>query len=152
MAESSTGNPAARSYLSAQERDERSPVWDMSQERVFTETLLHQRFNFFLVVFGAIVAASVNARTEAQLRAFLTGGTVLSVLLFVVLVRTQRKVLLIRRALLADEGHAYTVIDRLAKNRWTKILDQARIVGYVIPALCVSTLITLTTMAFCGRL
>src|SRR5688572_13018972 len=94
--------PAERTYLSAEERERLSPVWDMSQERVFTETLLHQRFNFFLIVFGAIIAASANAKNETQFRAFLAGGTVLCGLLYVVLIRTQRKVLLIRKVLTED--------------------------------------------------
>jgi predicted HTH transcriptional regulator len=29
-------------------RDRASPVWDMSQERVFLESLMNQRFNFFV--------------------------------------------------------------------------------------------------------
>ena len=29
------------------ERDRLSPVWDMSQEKALTETLLNQRFSFF---------------------------------------------------------------------------------------------------------
>jgi WD40 repeat protein len=31
-------------------RDSTSPVWDMSQERAFIETLLNQRFNSRLVI------------------------------------------------------------------------------------------------------
>ena len=42
--------------------DSISPRWDISQERAFIETLLGQRFNFFLVFFALISAGALNAR------------------------------------------------------------------------------------------
>ncbi len=49
------------SKLNRSQREETSPCWDMSQERVFIETICNQRFNFFLAFFGASLIGASNA-------------------------------------------------------------------------------------------
>ena len=53
-------------YLPAAERDEKPPVWDMSQERAFIETLLNQRFNFFLAFFSLVIVGAWGAGAAQQ--------------------------------------------------------------------------------------
>lgn len=50
--------------IKASERDRLSPVWDMSQERMFIENLLCQRFNYFLIFFSLTIAGFSNAKNE----------------------------------------------------------------------------------------
>ena len=53
--------------ISAEIRDSSGPVWDMSQERVFIETLLVQRLNFFLIFTGFVITGALNSKTQTYL-------------------------------------------------------------------------------------
>lgn len=98
--------------ISAADRDKVSPVWDMSQERVFIENLLARRFNFFLVFFSIVLAGSMNVKTQAQLQIVLGIGSIICVLFAMVLARSQEKLDLILQDLFSDESHPATIIDR----------------------------------------
>ena len=119
--------------LTAAERDRASPVWDMSQERVFEETLLNQRFNFFLLFFSLVVTGSVNAKTQFLFDAILGVGTLVCVLLALVLSRTQQKLELILTDLFTDESHPATIIDRRI-GKWAE--SRRRLIGLYIPWIC----------------
>lgn len=117
-------------------RDNNSPVWDMSQERAFIETLLNQRFHFFLIFFSLVIGGSINAKTQLQLQLILTLGSIIAVLLSVAIARTQHKLDLIIDDLKTDPSHPLKIIDDLAGPSGTK----RRLIGYWIPSLCSATL------------
>jgi hypothetical protein len=135
--------------LTAAERDKASPVWDMSQERVFEETLLNQRFNFFLLCFSLVVAGSVNARTQVLFDAILGVGTVVCVLLALVLSRTQEKLDLILTDLFTDGSHPATIIDRQVR-KWGG--SRRRLIGLYIPWICCTILAIGLVLALTGIL
>jgi hypothetical protein len=133
--------------LTAAERDKASPVWDMSQERVFEETLLNQRFNFFLLFFSLVAAGSVNARTQVLFDAILAVGTIVCVLLALVLSRTQQKLELILDDLFTDESHPATIVDRRVRKRGG---SRRRLIGLYIPWICCTILVTGLVLALLG--
>ena len=83
----------------------------MSQERAFIETLLGQRFNFFLVFFSLVIAGAINAKSQFHFQVVLTIGAIISCLLARVLARTQQKLDLIITDLFTDSRHPIAVID-----------------------------------------
>ena len=107
---------------------ERSPRWDISQERAFVENLLGQRFNFLLVFFSIFIAGAVNIKTDPVLRAaVLTLGATIAFFLAWAILRTQRKLDVILRNL--HPSHPHKIIEeRLPTGRY--------FVGYVIPWIC----------------
>jgi len=123
--------------LTAKQRDEASPVWDMSQERAFIENLLNQRFNFFLVFFSIVLAGSINAKTQTHLQIILGLGCVICVLFTMVLRRSQEKLDLILADLWRDESHPSYIIDKSAK----KCGSRRRYIGIWIPRFCCAALI-----------
>lgn len=58
-----------------------SPVWDMSQERQFMETLMNQRFNFFVAFVGLILVAAVNSHDDTYFKVILWIGFIFAALL-----------------------------------------------------------------------
>ncbi len=103
--------------LSAYDRDEKSPVWDMSQERVFIETLLNQRFNYLIVFFSVVIAGAINTGNELHFKIILTIGALVSYLLFSSLQRSKVKLDLIIEDLKSDPSHPVKVIDFLANDK-----------------------------------
>ena len=47
---------------------------EMSKERTFIETLVGQRFNFFIVFFSLIVGGAVNAKSQIMFQIILSVG------------------------------------------------------------------------------
>lgn len=123
--------------LSASIREDKSPAWDMSQERAFIENLLGQRFNFFLVFFSLVIAGSVNSKTQLHLQIILGIGTAVCVLLATTLTRSQEKLDLILDDLFSDPSHPATIINNRAKPCGSR----RKVIGSVIPRLCCSLLI-----------
>lgn len=134
--------------IPAAERDEKSPVWDMSQERVFIESLLTQRFNFFLVVFSLTLVAASNAKAQIHLAGVLTLGLLLEFALASVIARTQFKLDLIFKDLSTDPTHPVTIIDRQAGSSGSR----RRLIGYWIPRSCCLVLGVLCLLAWFDRL
>jgi hypothetical protein len=131
----------------AAERDKASPVWDMSQERVFEENLLSQRFNFFLLFFSLVVTGSVNAKTQVLFNTILGIGSLVCVLLAVVLAHTQQKLDLILKDLFTDESHPATIIDRRVMKGG---MSRRRMIGLYIPWICCIILIIGLALALAG--
>jgi len=134
--------------ISAAERDKASPVWDMSQERAFLETLLNQRFNFFMVLFSLIIAGSINAKIQIHLQLILTIGTIIIFLFCLVLIRSQEKLDLALKDLYTDETHPATIIN----NRSEKGGSRRRLIGVYIPWFVTITLIIGAILAWCNIL
>ncbi|MBC7621863.1 MAG: hypothetical protein H7232_00585 [Aeromicrobium sp.] len=121
--------------LSSRYREKTSPVWDMSQERVFIEQLLNHRFNFFLILFSVTIAGAVNVKSQGALVAILAVSLLIEFLLMLVLARSQHKLDLILLQFESDSFHPVTVINRLAKGD-SKTKSRRHIVGLLIPRLC----------------
>ena len=132
--------------IDATTRDKTSPVWDMSQERAFIETLLNQRFNFFLVVFSLAVAGVINSKGNLQLSLVLSIGAAITALLASTLARSQEKLGLILADLRTDPSHPVSIIDSRARKGGSRM----RIVGIWIPRLCSGTLIVGAALAWLG--
>ena len=108
-----------------------SPRWDISQERAFTETLLGQRFNYFLIFFSLVVAGAVNAKDAVTQALVLSMGAAICFCLMLTIYRAQQKLDLIIGVLMKDSEHPVSVIDGLAKGP-----SRRRLIGYYIPAFC----------------
>jgi hypothetical protein len=122
---------------------QRSPVWDVSQERAFIETLVNQRFNFFLIFFSLVIAGAVNAKVQQHLNAILIVGSIVCCLLARVLWRVQKKLNLILGELHKSETHPAGVINKSAGGGSARNL-----IGYVIPLICCTVLILATVASF----
>jgi hypothetical protein len=129
-------------------KDTRSPGWNMSQERAFLETLLGQRFNFFLVFFGLVVAGALNAKTQFYFQAILYLGTFICWCLACTLARSQQKLDLIIKELSRDSTHPVRIID----DRCGWIPSMRRMIGYVIPPVCCAALTCVALGACHGSL
>jgi disulfide bond formation protein DsbB len=134
--------------IDAETRDKTSPVWDMSQERAFTENLLNQRFSFFLVVFSLVLAGSINSKAQLHLQVVLTLGAIVTGLFASVLGRSQEKLDLILADLFSDTTHPATVIDKRAKKGGSR----RRLIGVWIPRICSAVLIVGAVLAWLGVL
>jgi hypothetical protein len=121
-------------------RDRTSPVWDMNQERVFIETLANQRFNYSLVFFSLVVAASVNARSTLQLRLVLTLGAVTAVLMTLAVVGAQMKLDIILDRLFKDPTNPVAIVDLAARAAKYPYLSVRRVIGFFLPGLFATTL------------
>jgi hypothetical protein len=110
----------------------RDDGWDMSQEREFLENLLCQRFNFFLVVFGGVVAGVVGTHDEKSWLIVLWSGAIVLWLMTRTLWRAQYKLNLIFDDLKAtDPEHPAVRIDRKAGG-----FSARNLIGYWIPIGC----------------
>jgi hypothetical protein len=132
--------------IKAIDRDEKSPVWDMSQERQFIENLLSQRFNYFLLFYSISVAGFVNAKSEFYAQIILTLGAIITFLFASVLQRSQQKLDIILSDLFKDDSHPAKIIDELAGGSKG---SKRRIIGYWIPLICSWTLIAGAIFHFC---
>jgi hypothetical protein len=145
---SDKNNTEAHEPMDAARRDEASPVWDMSQERVFIENLLSQRFSFFLVVFSIVMAGAINSKVQLHLQVVLTLGAVVTTLFAAVLGRSQEKLDLILADLFSDPSHPAAIIDRRAKKGGSR----RRLLGVWIPRFCCAVLILGAVLAWFGEL
>ncbi len=134
--------------MNASFRNDKPPVWDMSQERAFTENLLCQRFNYFILFYSITIAGFVNVRNQIHAQIILTIGTIITVLFASVLKRSQQKldIILILNDLFKDETHPAKIIDEIAGGSEG---SKRRIIGIWIPAICYWTLIIGSIVHFC---
>ncbi|MCE7956431.1 MAG: hypothetical protein DYH06_00605 [Acidobacteria bacterium ACB2] len=130
--------------MKARDRDEKSPVWDMSQERAFIETLLNQRFNFLLVFFSLVLAGAVNAKVQLHFQLILTLGAIVTLLFSLVLARSQQKLDLILADLFTDPTHPATIIDQRAGRQGSR----RRLIGTWIPRVCTGILVLAAVLAW----
>jgi len=120
------------------------------QEREFTENLLNQRFNFFLVFFSLVVVGALSANSQESAKAVLWLGLLVSLLLALTIFRVQVKFDLLFKEL-PDDHPAKTVDKKSPVWLWQNEPDGGRrglgstrrIIGYVIPILCVIALVAM---------
>jgi hypothetical protein len=139
-----TPNAERHAPMDARTRESNSPVWDMSQERVFIENLLHQQFGFFLVVFSIVLAGGLNSRIQFHLKVVLTLGSIVIALLSTVLNRTEEKLDLILADLFTDPSHPATIINSRARPGGSR----HRLIGVWVPRLCSALLIVAAVLAW----
>lgn len=134
--------------IDAATRDKTSPVWDMSQERVFMETLLNQRFNFLTVLFCFSLAGALNAKSQIHFQWLLFVGAVCCAAFSTVLERAQRKLDIILDDLNSDASHPVAIVNKRIGSGGSR----RRLVGIWMPRLFVAVLGSAAVLAFSGHL
>jgi len=128
--------------IKASERDRLSPVWDMSQERMFIENLLCQRFNYFLIFFSITVAGFGGAKNSIYGEVILVLGSIIIYLFSEVLHWNQKKLNAILDDLYKDDSHPAKIIDDIVGH------SRRKIIGVIIPQICAGVLITASVINF----
>jgi hypothetical protein len=105
------------SNISEPKNDEKTPIWDMSQERAFMGNLLGQRFNFFLVFFSLVIAGALNTKSMLHLQIVLGIGSTICWLILPTLLRAQQKLDLSLEELFKNPTHPATVLNSLANTQ-----------------------------------
>lgn len=117
--------------------------WSMSKEREFIETLVGQRFNFFLIFFSLVINGSVNARTQVNLQIILTIGMLVCWMIAYTLIVANKKLDLILQHLEPD--HPFKTIDArvhgVTGRHW---------IGFWIPFFCSSILTLGAVLSWCN--
>lgn len=125
--------------------------WTMSQEREFIENLLCQRFNFFIVFFGLVVAGTVASRSERLSCVILWSGAFICLFLATTLFRAQHKLDFILNGFFEnDKSHPATIVHVGCKDAW--IGSVRHVIGYGIPSLCTLLLFVGAFLAQFGEL
>ena len=126
-----------------QTRDRALPVWDMSQERIFLESLMNQRFSFFVVLFSVVIAGAANAKSQRFLQLILSFGFVVELLIWSLIYRAQFKLNLIVKYLESDLSHPMTIIDDIVKAEAKGIRHifmcpwiRMHMMGSIAPSIC----------------
>ena len=129
-------------------RQSRSPSWDGSQERQFIETVLNQRFNFFVIFVSLIISAAVASRDVPTLQApVLFFGDVVCFALWATIYRVHRKLDAIMETLKDDENHPVCLVERAVGRgsvRW--------IIGWGIPGFSSFVLLAAAILSCYGKL
>jgi hypothetical protein len=108
--DSDVDNPSI--ILNRSEREERSPCWDMSQERVFIETICNQRFNFFLAFFGASLIGASNADEPNKRLLLLLISLCICILLASKINSTYKRLEAVVNYIREDPTHPETIITK----------------------------------------
>ena len=126
--------------------------WTLSDEREFMENLLCQRFDFFLVVFSLILTAAFSANNPRAQSYVLTIGTVLSVLVWMTIYRAHVKHHYIMDTLYAQAGHPAKLVNDATRDQIRRPLFRvSRLIGVVIPWLCIAALACLSILSWKGQ-
>jgi len=114
--------------------------WSIDQERVFLETLMQTRFNFFLVVFGLWMVTVARITPKLPKLLFLGVGIVICFLLWLTIRRICKKVIAALRLLGADAKHPMKQVASAAGEDWFSRfipVTSNQLIGYIIPLLCI---------------
>jgi hypothetical protein len=138
--------------MSANDSASEADKWDMSKERELIDTLLGQRFNFFLVFFALMVNGALDARAyhDTQLvNGILTVGATVSLLLALSIGRLQKKLDAILTEVHAVPTHPATMIK--SKMSWWPEQDH-HIIGYWVPGVCVLAAVAFLILSLSGKI
>jgi len=129
------------------DNDKPTPVWDIAQESAFMETLMNQRFNFFLIFVGLILNAAVNSQDDRYFKGILLIGSIIAAMLAVPILRSHRKMDTIFKYLQREDPvHPLSYVDAQHRSWWS-----ARwLLGWGIPGVAVSLLGLLAILALVG--
>lgn len=136
------------SNITRDDRDKLSPVWDLSQERVLTMTLINQRINFFVVFFSIVISGALNAKLQIYQSLILGVGACLSWMLAFPIYFTQMRVDKIMGLIREDESHPYTIVSKLAGGH----VRVSALVSYGVTTLCCALLTIGAILSAVGRL
>jgi hypothetical protein len=132
---------------STPEKPDHETYFELYEERRHLENMVNTRFNFFLIIFGIILATLFTLKNLNQFRTVLSIGILIEVLLAIVTARAQRKLIFYLETIRRIKGHAERAANKFANRKWTFFLIRCscnRIVGYVIPiVICVVLIISL---------
>lgn len=135
--------------LTVNYRETTSPVWDISQERLVLETLLHQRLQFFLVFFSIVVGGSLNAKLQLHMVIVFIFGSALSWLLALYVFRAQLRLSTALSIIREDETHPHSVVRKMTNRR---SLFSFIIISHYITILCCTALSAGAILSLCGWL
>jgi len=133
--------------LTTDQRDKASPVWDMSQERAFLETLLNHRTNFFIVFFSAVIAGTLGATEQWQTRLLLSLGALIAMLMYATILRAEQKLSIALRYLSRDRTHPVRITDRAAGPPSAR-----RLLSVWVPFICCGVLLFGVVLAWLDKL
>ena len=128
--------------------------WTMSQERVFIENLLCQRFNFLLILFSLIIAGSINAKSQTNMTIILGVGTLIFSLVGLTVYRVHIKHDWIMKELYQTEGHPVKICNDAIKKLpwWQRLFSVSKLIGIIIPVVCSLVLLVGTILSILGKL
>lgn len=110
------------------------------------ETLMNQRFNFFLIFSGLVVNASVNSQDATYFKVILIVGALIAALMAWPIFRAHQKMNTIFSQLKGDLRHPISFVDQQHEKKWS-----ARwVIGWGIPLLTTAALAIFALLAFCG--
>lgn len=112
-----------------------SDKWSMSEERVFLENLVAERFNMFLIFTGIIVAGAGSTKIKALQIATLSLGLTVCILLWISIIGVQRKATIVRNILSGDKRHPIAVV----MSRGNKF-EYAKLLSHLIPVIVIAFL------------
>jgi hypothetical protein len=119
-------------------------AWDMSQERQSMETLLCERFNFFLVFYGLVIAGAAATQSLKTMTLLLWLGGIVSLLLVPPIMRAQQKLdIILDRYLYKAKGHPTCIVNDAANAEAKGWLPKSmrRLIGYYVPVVMALTLL-----------
>lgn len=108
-------------------------------ERAHIETVLMQRFNYFIVLFGVVIAGAANVQGHVVRALLLATAAIVCCLIALTLGRAQDKLDSVFEQLKAYKWHPAAVADVDANKRGP---SRRGLVGRTIPWACVVVLIT----------
>ena len=117
--------------------------WDFEKEREFMETLVCQRTNFLLVLFGLILAAAVSAKSQLYFQLVLWLGVATIVPVSLTIIGAHWKLDWILKKIYEDENHPITIVSAAGAHRSARWL-----IGYYIPVFCSVAILTGACLAF----
>ncbi|HBC3836587.1 hypothetical protein CGI59_13820 [Vibrio parahaemolyticus] len=110
--------------------------WSLSEERVFMENLLCQRFNFFLVLFGLFLAGGFGANDQQKSLIFGIGFFV-ELMMWLMVYRAHVKHDWIMKYLYEQHEHPVAQVNEAVKAKGLiNFISVSKITGIVMPLSC----------------
>ena len=138
--------------------EKQDKISNLRDERNHVEGILNQRFNFFIVILGFIVAAIPSVKNLTQLAIAFVAGTLIEIILTFSMGRAQRR-LDINIEMLKKEDEIIGEIDRRAneKKKGCKIdnlytCSFRKWIGYYTPFIITVILIIISIVLICSNI
>ncbi|GEM_PF-1689559 len=130
---------------------ERPVVWDINQERVYLETLLNQRFNFYLVIFALIIGGSASANSPQKSTLILVSGLILCLLMWATVYRIHVKLDIVLKMCYSHEGYFLKEIANRTKSKGiVGLITVNSLIGIWIPLVCTLVIFIALLLSFAG--
>jgi len=115
----------------------------LRDERAHMEGLLNQRFNFFIIILGAIIASFPVIQNPTQLKIVLIAGLIFEFLFMLLIGRAQKRLninLELLKSLPNDPTEEITLITKKTSRLNPYRYSVSRLIGFYIPILINLTL------------